>query len=68
MSENHSNTHHHHHHQHHHHHHMDNASRFMYHNLRMIELRKMAAKIGLRLLLGIAIIMGILVILAYTIG
>jgi len=57
-----------HHHHHHHHHHMDSASKFKRDSLRAIALRKTMAKWGKRILVGIAIIMAILVLLAYTIG
>ncbi len=55
-------------HHHHHHHHMDDATRFKYNSLRAIELKKKAKKIGFKILLGIAILMMIIVVLAYTIG
>lgn len=57
-----------HHHHHHHHHHMDSASKFKRDSLRAIALKKTMAKWGKRILAGIAIIMAILVLLAYTIG
>lgn len=57
------------HHSHHHHHHrMDDASKFKRDSLRAIELRKTYAKWGKRILITIAIIMGLLVVAAYTIG
>ncbi len=57
-----------HHHHHHHHHKMDDATRFKYNSLRSIQMKKKLAKYGLRTLFVIAIIMAILVVLAYTIG
>jgi hypothetical protein len=47
---------------------MDSASKFKRDSLRAIALRKTMAKWGKRILVGIAIIMAILVLLAYTIG
>lgn len=58
----------HHHHQHHHHHKMDSASKFKRDSLRWIARKKLIAKWGKRILVGIAIIMGLAVIIAYTIG
>ena len=47
---------------------MDDASKFKRDSLRAIELRKTYAKWGKRILITIAIIMGLLVVAAYTIG
>ena len=60
-----SDTHHHHHH---HHHKMDSASKFKRDSLKAIEQRKLIAKWGKIVLLCIAILMGIAVMAAYTIG
>lgn len=60
--------HHQHHHHHHHHHRIDAASKFKIDSLNSIKRRKQMAKWGLRILMAIAVIMGILVVLAYTIG
>ena len=57
-----------HHHHHHHHHKMDSASKFKRESLRAIARKKLFAKWSLRVLVGIAIIMAIAVIAAYTIG
>lgn len=57
------------HHEHHHHHHkMDSASKFKRDSLKAIERRKILAKWGKRILIGLTIFMGILCVLAYTIG
>jgi hypothetical protein len=47
---------------------MDGASKFKRDSLRAIERKKTIAKWGKRVLIGIAIIMAILVVAAYTIG
>jgi hypothetical protein len=56
------------HHGHHHHHRMDSASKFKRDSLRAIERRKIFAKWGKIILIGLTIFMGILCVLAYTIG
>lgn len=57
------------HHGHHHHHHkMDSASKFKRDSLKAIERRKILAKWGKILLIALTILMGILCVLAYTIG
>lgn len=56
-----------HHHQHH-HHHMDSASKFKRDSLKSIERRKTIAKWLLRAMLALAIILGLAVVAAYTIG
>ncbi len=56
------------HHHHHHHHKMDSASKFKGDSLKAIEQRKLIAKWGKIVLLCIAILMGIAVMAAYTIG
>jgi hypothetical protein len=68
MSE--SNTHHHHHDHshHHHHHHMDHATKFKRDSLNAIHRKKLLVKWLKRLVVAIAIFMGILVVVAYTIG
>lgn len=63
MSESNSNHHHHHH-----HHKMDDASKFKRDSLNAIARKKTITKWGLRILILIAIIMGLTVIAAYTIG
>lgn len=55
-------------HHHHHHHHEDDATRFKRKSLLSIRRRKKIKKWGFVALCVIAIIMGILVVLAYTIG
>ncbi|MBQ8158205.1 MAG: hypothetical protein IJ081_04210 [Prevotella sp.] len=55
-------------HHHHHHHKMDSASKFKRESLLAIERRKQIAKWGKRILVVIAIIMGLVVAAAYTIG
>lgn len=55
-------------HHHHHHHKMDDASKFKRDSLKAIEQRKLIAKWGKIVLLCIAILMGIAVMAAYTIG
>ena len=47
---------------------MDGASKFKRDSLNAIEMRKKCAKWGKRALVVIAILMGILVMIAYTIG
>lgn len=61
-----SETHEHHHH--HHHHKMDGASQFKRRSLMAIQRRKMIAKWSYRILTVIAVLMGIAVLLVYTIG
>lgn len=61
-----SETHEHHHH--HHHHKMDGASKFKRRSLLAIQRRKMIEKWSYRVLTVIAILMGIAVLLVYTIG
>lgn len=56
------------HHHHHHHHKMDGASKFKRKSLLAIERKKFIAKWLKRTVVALAIIMGILVVLAYTIG
>ena len=56
------------HHHHHHHHEMDSASKFKRDSLKAIEQRKIIAKWGKIALLCIAFLMGIAVIVAYTVG
>ena len=57
-----------HHHHHHHHHKEDDATRFKRKSLLSLERRKKFRKWGLIILSIMAIILGILVVLAYTIG
>ncbi len=57
-----------HHHHHHRHHHEDDGTRFKRKNLLSIKRRKTIKKWGFVALCTIAVIMGILVVLAYTIG
>ncbi len=57
-----------HHHHHHHYHRSDAATKFKYKSLKAMRRKKMLTKMAFRILCGIAVIMGILVILAYTIG
>jgi Co/Zn/Cd efflux system component len=59
---------HHHHHHHHHHHKEDDAARFKRINLLSIQRRKTLKKWGFRALCLVAVIMAVLVMLAYTIG
>lgn len=56
------------HHHHHHHHKMDGASKFKRESLLAIERRKLFTKWLFRIACGIAVIMALLVIAAYTIG
>lgn len=56
------------HHHHHHHHKMDGASKFKRKNLLAIERRKKIQKWLFRVLCVIAVIMGLAVVAAYTIG
>ncbi len=60
--------HHHQHHRHHHQQHMDDATKFKHNSLRAIVIRKKAAKIGFRILIGIAILLAIYALYVYTIG
>ena len=53
---------------HHHHHKEDGASRFKHKSLAAIKMRKQMAKILKMALLVIAVLMGLGVLLAYTIG
>lgn len=57
-----------HHHHHHHHHKMDGASKFKRKNLLAIERRKKIAKWSFRILIAIAIVVGIGCLTIYTIG
>ena len=57
-----------HHHHHHHHHKMDGASKFKRESLLAIERRKFITKWLFRFLCAVAVIMGILVIIAYTVN
>lgn len=56
------------HHHHHHHHKIDGATKFKLESLRALEMHKLYEKWGKRILIGIAIILAILVVAAYTIG
>ena len=56
------------HHRHHHHHKEDSATRFKRESLLAIQRRKKLQKWSFRILCGLAVIMAILVVLAYTIG
>ena len=56
------------HHHTHHHHKEDGASRFKHKSLSAIRKRKQMAKILKMALLVIAVLMGIVVLLAYTVG
>jgi|GEM_PF-4633590 hypothetical protein len=56
------------HHHTHHHHKEDGASRFKHKSLAAIRKRKQMAKILKMALLVIAVLMGIVVLLAYTVG
>lgn len=56
------------HHHHHHHHHEDDATRFKRKSLLSIKRKKIIRKWALRALCCLAVIMAILVVLAYTIG
>lgn len=58
----------HHHHHHHHHHRMDAGNRFKMDSLRSIERNKKIVKILKRVMIALTIILGIAVVLAYTIG
>lgn len=55
-------------HHHHHHHKLDSASRFKRDSLRSIARKKQIAKWAKRILICIAILMGLAVVVAYTIG
>jgi hypothetical protein len=57
-----------HHHHHHHGHKLDGASKFKRDSLNAIERDKALAKWGKRILIVIAILMGLAVVIAYTIG
>ena len=57
-----------HHHHHHHHHKMDGASKFKRDSLLAIKRRKQIAKWGMRIMIGLAIFMAIMVVLVYTVG
>lgn len=57
-----------HHHHHHHHHRIDSGSRFKMDSLRSIERKKKIVKILKRVMIALTIILGIAVVLAYTIG
>ncbi|MBQ8096779.1 MAG: hypothetical protein IJ243_06810 [Prevotella sp.] len=54
-------------HHHHHHHHMDGASKFKRKSLMALERRKKVAKWLWRILVALAIIMGIVVVIAYAV-
>lgn len=56
------------HHHHHHHHKEDDATRFKRESLKAIRRRKIIKKWAFRLLCLMAVVMAILVVLAYTIG
>ena len=56
------------HHHHHHHHKMDGASKFKRKSLMAIERRKKIAKWTFRIMLAIAITLGIITIAVYTVG
>jgi len=58
----------HHHHHHHHHHREDDATRFKRQSLLSIERNKKIQKWTFRVLCSLAIVMALLVALAYTIG
>ncbi|MBR0049500.1 MAG: hypothetical protein IJP74_09310 [Prevotella sp.] len=53
---------------HHHHHHSDGATEFKRRSLQAIERRKAMAKWLWRVMVAVAIIMGVAVVAAYTIG